>query len=95
MSKDHYFVTLRNSKIVRGFPIPVCECMSIFMEVDSLYLSLQTHIYTNAPPLSRLEAQSIAIHMHEIIIINVTKVILFLLSRDQFLPLETNQLQAR
>ena len=36
MSKDHHFMTLRKSKIVGGFPIPVHEGTLIFMEASSL-----------------------------------------------------------
>lgn len=93
VSKDHYFVTLRKSKLTRGLPIPAHECMSMFMEADSLYLPLCMHIsHKHTRPSSRLEAESTAINIHEVIIINVTKVILFLLNRDGFLHLETNQL---
>lgn len=72
-------MTLRKSKIVRGFPIPAHECTLIFMEANSLYLPLcmpHSHKHT---PLSRLQAESTVVNIHEIIIINVTKVILFLL----------------
>lgn len=93
MSKDHYFVTLRERKIARGFPIPAHECRSMFTEADSLYLPLCMHIsHKHTRPSLRLEAKSTAINIHEVIIINVTKVILFLLNRVGFLHLETNQL---
>lgn len=62
-----------------------------------LYLSpsMHAHFPQTDTPLSRLGAESIVIHIHEIIIINVTRVISFLLSRDELLHLETNQLQEK
>ena len=64
----------------------------MFVEADSLYLLLRIHSWHKHPAPPRLEAESTVINIHEVIIINVTKVILFLLSRDKFLHLETNQL---
>lgn len=47
MSKELYFVTLRKSEIVTGFPISAHECMLVFMEASSLFLPLCMHIHTN------------------------------------------------
>ena len=58
-----------------------------FMDAHS-----HTHTHTH---LSRLEAQSSVINIHENFIINITEVILFLLSWDWHLYLEADQLEEK
>lgn len=53
------------------------------------FMDAHSHTHTH---LSRLEAQSTVINIHENFIINITEVILFLLSWDWHLHLEADQL---
>lgn len=78
-------MTLRKSKIIRGLLLPVRECTPLLMEADSISsLHAHSHKHTCASQDCRLSA---LINIHEIIIINNTKVILFFLRGGWFLHL--------
>lgn len=76
-------MTWRKSKIVRAFlflPVNICK----YAGGLNVYLTLSSHFHIHTGTFSRLQAGSVTMHIHEMVVINVTEVILFLLARTGF-----------
>ena len=92
MSKDHYFMTWGKAKLLEGF-LFLSMNANWYLWRPALFSSLYACAFTQTHThFSRLEAKSIVINIHENFIINVTEVILFLLSWDWYSHLESDQL---